>query len=97
MGAIGTTLLFLIGSLTSYSILKKLYPPFNYYITATLPMILLLHLQLETSFNLGGTIAFLLMLGFLYIYLCLPNAYIQIVAPIAFPIILFWLAGPVAT
>ena len=97
IGAIGTTLLFLIGSLTSYLILKKLYPPFNYYITATLPMILLLYLQLETSFYLGGTIAFLLMLGFLYFYLCLPNAYIQIVASIAFPIILFWLAGPVAT
>ena len=96
MGAICSTLLFLIGSLTTLAILRKLYPVshFYYFIAATCPMILFLYQQLDTYYFLGGTIAFLIMLIFFYLYLCLSKPVLQIIASLLFPIVIFWLAGP---
>ena len=95
-GAFFSTLLFLIGSLQILAILKKIFPTshFSYYIAATCPMILLLYLQLDIYYFLGGTIAFLIMLVFFYLFLCISRNSLQIVASFLFPIILFWLAGP---
>ena len=78
MGAICSTLMFLLGSLLIASIFKKTYPTSQngYYISATLPMILFIYMQLDSYYFLGGTTAFLIMLATFYLFLCIKKYYV---------------------
>ncbi len=95
-GAILTTILFLTGCILLQSILKKLSAGTESFVTASLPMLLQIPLFLDISYRLQETIAYLCMLVFFHLFLHLSSSRGQLVASILIPVLLFWLAGPVA-
>ena len=97
VGASMTTILFLFGCFCMQKITNKLAPAFDSLIVVTVPMACFCLLQLDMNYRQEGTVAFILVLVFFYLFICLPHFYLRLTASVIIPVILFGLAGPTTT
>lgn len=77
-------------------ILRKITPALPLYLLYILPAFTLLFIQFNFNYQFWGSVAFILMLSFLYLYVSIGKFKFRLIyAAIATPL-LFWWAGPVS-
>lgn len=96
VGAIITTLLTLCVWWLCFVICRRIMPQARLYFLALLPALSLTILHADFFYKTQGTIAFLLMLIALYIYVCIRNNKKRFVYSFLMVPLLLFLAGPVA-
>ncbi|WP_319501341.1 DUF6057 family protein [uncultured Draconibacterium sp.] len=84
------------GIITSI-ILKRLAPALHLSVLSLLPVISFLFLQFNINYQLSGTVAFLLFLCAFVFYLKIQSLVWRIIYTSFFSLLLYWLAGPVAS
>lgn len=94
-GAIISAVIFVAIGILCSLIFKKLTSK-RFYIISLLPVISLLYMHLNISYSYSGTIAYAIMLGFIYIHLLFKSTNIRFIYDLIATIVLFGIGGPVA-
>jgi len=96
-GALISALLLTTTVMVTSVILKRLAPALYLSAISLLPVISLLFLQFNINYQLSGTIAFLMFLCAFVFYLKIQSLVPRIIYAASFSLLLYWLAGPVAS
>ena len=95
VGAIITTLLLTVITLTINAVLSNINKEYNWLIPACIPSLFLLFLHFDFNYEIAGTVAFLLMLVVLWGSLAFKNDLYRLVYNLMAVFLLFWLCGSV--
>ena len=97
LGALISAFLLTTSGIVTSVILKHLAPALHLSILSLLPVISLLFLQFNINYQLSGTIAFLMFLCTFVFYLKIQSLAKRIIYAVGFSVLLYLLAGPVAS
>lgn len=96
-GSIITSFLLTLVGLSTYGIIRKIDPKSTTFILSSLlPVLSLLFMHYNFNYLSQGTVAYLFMLSFFYVYLYIDRFLIKIIFSAISVILLFWWGGPVA-
>lgn len=96
VGSLVTALLLAAASLLTALLCKRIAPDKPLYVLYILPAIALLCIHFSLNYFFQGTIAYLMMLSAIYLYISLRKFSVRLICGSVSVFFLFWWAGPVA-